>query len=172
MIGDSKQYVNFQTVCSKYIFYGKKYGPPTRIIPHTCTLSDANGKTSRVVKPLWTARQLVQYVDIRSLFHQHKSAVPPTMIMNVISSQGNQTSLMNCANACKKLKLEFFGDDIQQYRLLPDYVSKLRQNDHDVILEMEDKQFTRMQLYFAKENKCSSHTHNLDFVSMVLFSKM
>nr|CCA19826.1 AlNc14C80G5238 [Albugo laibachii Nc14] len=57
---------------------------------------------------------------------------------------------MNCANACKKLKLESFGDDIQQYRLLPDYVSKLRQNDHDVILEMEDKQFTRMQIVFRE----------------------
>nr|CCA24211.1 AlNc14C227G9231 [Albugo laibachii Nc14] len=55
--------------------------------------------------------------------------------MNVASSQGNRTSLMNCANACKKLKLKFFGDDIQQYRLLPDYVFKLRQNDHDVIFE-------------------------------------
>nr|CCA25501.1 transposase putative [Albugo laibachii Nc14] len=133
-----------------YFSYGKKYGPPTRIIPHTCTLSDANGKTSRVVKPLWTARQLVQHVDNRNLFHQHKRAVTPTMIMNVVSSQGNQTSLMNCANACKKLIREFFGDDIRQYRLLTDYVSISRQNDHDVILEMEDKQFTRMQIVFRE----------------------
>nr|CCA18872.1 AlNc14C58G4337 [Albugo laibachii Nc14] len=70
--------------------------------------------------------------------------------MNVISSQGNQTSLMNCANACKKLKLDFFRDDIQEYRLLPDYVFKLRQNDHDVILKMEDKQFNRIQIVFRE----------------------
>nr|CCA21350.1 AlNc14C120G6632 [Albugo laibachii Nc14] len=75
------------------------------------------------------------------------------MIMNVVSSQGNQTSLINCDNTCKKLKLEFFGDDIQQYRLLIDYVSKLRQNDHDVILEMEDKQFTRMQIVSREEKQ-------------------
>ena len=48
----------------------------------------------------------------------------------------------------QELKLEFFGDDIQQYGLLPGYVSKLRQNDRDVILEMEDKQFNRMQIVF------------------------
>nr|CCA25474.1 AlNc14C300G10367 [Albugo laibachii Nc14] len=70
--------------------------------------------------------------------------------MNVASKQGKQTSLMNCANACKKLKLDFFRDDIQQYRLLPDYLFKLRQNDHDVILEMEDKQFTRIQIVFRE----------------------
>nr|CCA22861.1 AlNc14C171G7995 [Albugo laibachii Nc14] len=44
----------------------------------------------------------------------------------------------------------FFRDDIQQYRLLPDYVFKLRQNDHDVILKMEDKQFNRIQIVFRE----------------------
>ena len=38
----------------------------------------------------------------------------------------------------------------EQYRMLPDYVSKLRQNDHDVILEIEDKQITRMQILFCE----------------------
>nr|CCA18122.1 AlNc14C45G3678 [Albugo laibachii Nc14] len=75
------------------------------------------------------------------------------MIRNVVSRQGHQKSLMNYANPCKKLKLEYFGHDIQQYRLLPDYVSKLRQNDHDVILEREHKQFTRMQIVFCKRKQ-------------------
>ena len=63
--------------------------------------------------------------------------------MNAFFTQGDQTSLMNCANVCKKLEAEFLGVNIQQYRQLPDYVLKLRKKDHDVVLIVGDKQLAR-----------------------------
>ena len=57
---------------------------------------------------------------------------------------------MNCVHALKRLKLELFGSDIDQYNLVPSYMVELNDRGHETKLEIVDYEFVRLCVIFRE----------------------
>ena len=58
------------------------------------------------------------------------------MIREQLRNEGILASYINCVNVLDKFKVEFFGNDIKQYGLLPSYVAELKKRSHKVELDI------------------------------------
>ena len=57
------------------------------------------------------------------------------MIQTMLKNEWILATYMNYVHALKRLKLEIFGSDIEQYSLIPSYMVELKVRGHGVKLE-------------------------------------
>nr|CCA26727.1 PREDICTED: hypothetical protein [Albugo laibachii Nc14] len=76
--------------------------------------------------------------------------VTPIMIQKKLKNEGILATYMNCVHALKRLKLEIFGSDVEQYSLIPSYMAELKIRGHGVKLEMVNDEFMRLSVIFRE----------------------
>ena len=55
---------------------------------------------------------------------------------------------MNCVYALKRLKLDLFGSDFDQYNLIPSCKVKLNDRGHETMREIVSDEFVRLCVIF------------------------
>lgn len=63
------------------------------------------------------------------------------MIHTKLKNEGIFGTYVYCANAIKKVKLELYGSDIEQYSLISSYMATLNIRGHESKLEIVDNEF-------------------------------
>ena len=76
--------------------------------------------------------------------------VTPVMIQMKLKNEGISATYMNCVHALKRLKLELFGSDIEQYSLIPSYMAEVKIRGHEAKLDIVDNEFMRLSVIFRE----------------------
>jgi hypothetical protein len=69
---------------------------------------------------------------------------------------GFLATYMNCVNACKRLKEEFYGNEYSQYSLIPSYVEELKKNGHKACYDTVNGTFSRLAIVYCERLKSFS----------------
>nr|CCA22565.1 AlNc14C159G7719 [Albugo laibachii Nc14] len=76
--------------------------------------------------------------------------VAPIMVQTKLKNEWILATYMNCVHALKRLKLEIFGSDVEQYSLIPSYMAEVKIRGHGVKLEMVNDDFMRLSVRFLE----------------------
>ena len=72
------------------------------------------------------------------------------MIQIKFEKEGIYVSYMNCVHALKRLKIEWFGSDIEQYNQISSYIVKINDRCHETKLENANDEFLRLCVIFQE----------------------
>lgn len=72
------------------------------------------------------------------------------MIQMKLKNEGVFATYMDCVHALRRLKLEIFGSDIEQYSLIRSYMAELKIRGHGVKLDAVNNKFKRLIVIFRE----------------------
>ncbi|KAG1712948.1 hypothetical protein DVH05_000678 [Phytophthora capsici] len=112
--------------------FSQTFRPPTKFIRHSCALSETT-KSSRLEA---TGKQIALNPMVREMLVATGRALRPVAIQQKLKMARITASYMNCVHALRRLRLEFFGSDADQYTLLPSYIDEVNRRGHKSSIEL------------------------------------
>ncbi|KAL3663781.1 hypothetical protein V7S43_002473 [Phytophthora oleae] len=83
----------------------------------------------------------------------------PVAIQQKLKMAGITASYMNCVHALRRLHLEFFGSDAEQYMPLPSYIDELNRRGHKTSIELTGGVFKRVWIAFRESIEAYTPYH-------------
>ncbi|KAL3674910.1 hypothetical protein V7S43_000836 [Phytophthora oleae] len=126
--------------------FSQTFCPPTKFIRHFCALSEAIKSSRREA----TGKQIALNSMVREMLVTMGRPLRPVAIQQKLKMAGITASYMNCVHALRRLHLEFFGSDAEQYMLLPSYIDELNRRGHKTSIELTGGVFKRVWIAFRE----------------------
>ena len=143
----------YKAVCTQHgcffvvqFAFSQTFSPPTKFALHSCQVSESSKASRRYA----TAKQIAVNPAVRDMAMTSGRKVTPVMIQMKLKNEGISATYMNCVHALKRLKLELFGSDIEQYSLIPSYMAELKIRGHEAKLDIVDNEFMRLSVIFRE----------------------